>query len=649
MGDELGIIKIEYENIKSLKNTFLSLSEVNVLVGRNGAGKTNIQKYLNYFYNNLLHNNISQDVFDKKNPYNDWIKIKVTYNLSAFRRMGIDKPKAEILNQINLNIGEDITEITITFTQFKNNTVKWSHPYEVRKLIKYLFPIYLIDTRNIDLLNWDNIWDLMGDLGQSRSENESYLLEGLDEVLEAIYGEKHLIGFEELKLEFESNEYNIKSYKNSELFKQLYKLMFTGEEFNYKKNDLDFYSNGSNSFNYLRIFYLVLKQLHINKWKSPLVILDEPEIGLHPSVIDELINFISNDCGRIQTILSTHSSRIVRNGMLLKNAYIFQINQEKHQTEIKKVKAFGNTKLNKVISDKEASYYFSSGILFVEGVTEYELFTHPIIKRRFSILKKVEIFSYNSNNISLDVSHPNQRKMNIPYLLLLDLDKILKYIPQNNRFKIVGDSYNPLKNKEIERKENFFYGDKRSLQLLRKRIEGITKKVSFSYSPYTFTFNDKFFIGLINLVTYYCKQYNVFPVKTTIEGVLINKKNYELFYEWLTRDESQYSEKNKFITAYHKSSNINYRLNILRTIVEGNLEPLFSLKKSHINSLPNSPLKDGYKIIDTLPKIKKGSGWVSDFLEYVYKKLKENEQLKEFEFFFPELADIIDTIEIIME
>lgn len=645
----MGIVRIEYENIKSLKNVFLTLTEVNVLLGINGAGKTNIQKYLNYFYNNLIGNSIEQDIFDKKNPYNDWIKIKVTYNLKDFKQMGENKPESEIIQQINAYMGNDTEEVTLIFTQYKDNTVRWSHPYEFRNLIKYLFPIYFIDARNIDLLNWENIWDLMGDLGQHRSGKETNLLEEIDNVLDKIYGEKYLKGYEELKKELEDNEFNIKSYKNSELFKQIYKIRFTGEEFNFKKNNLNFYSNGSNSFNYLKIFYLVLKQLHISKWRSPLVILDEPEIGLHPRVIDELTKFISTDCSRIQTLLSTHSSRVVRNSMLLNKANIFQINQDDYRTEIKKVKSFENTKLNKVVSDKEASYYFSPGILFVEGVTEYELFTHPIIKNRFPILERMEIFSYNSNNISLDISHPNQRKMNIPYLLLLDLDKILKYMPDKKRFKIVGDAYNPLKNKEIEKKENYLYGEKRFFQLLRKRIVGMTKKITYSYHDDTFTFKDNYFDGLIEMVTYYCKQYNVFPVKTTIEGVLINNKNYEMFYGWLISDESLYSKKDKLVEAYNKSKIVDYRINLLRTIVEGNLEPLFALKKSYLKPIPNGDIKDGYDIVLQLPKVKKGSGWVSAFLEYTYKKLKKEGRLKDFEYFFPELVDIIETIEIIME
>ncbi|MDM5352030.1 retron Eco8 family effector endonuclease [Lysinibacillus sphaericus] len=646
----MGISKIEFENVRSLKDTYIKLSELNVLVGTNGAGKTNIEKYISYFYDNLLSNKITNEVFDKKNPYNDSIKITLLYDLTKLNEIGKQPPNKEFFEQIKLYIGE-VNELKLSFVQYKDNTYKWSHSYEVRRLIKYLFPIYFIDTRNIDLLNWDSIWEIVGGLGQQRSMKESQLMEKVEDVLEDIYGDRHSKNFESLKNEIKSTGYNIKSYKNSELFTQLYKLEFKGEEFQYRNNSLDFYSNGSNSFNYLRIFYLVLKKLHTNKLKEPLVILDEPEIGLHPTLIDELIDIIANNNGKIQTVLSSHSSRVIKNCMVLDKTNIFQIRQKNFQTYITKVKSFEDNKLNRVISDKEASYYFSTGILFVEGITEYELFTHPLLKQKFPILNQIEIFSYNSNNISLDVSHPRQRRMNIPYLLLLDLDKILKYVPEKKKFKIIGDSYNPLKNEEICTKENYYYGPLRKRQTIRKRIEGITKKVSFSYNPDTFAFNDLYFKRLKILVKNYCNFYSVYPVETTIEGVLINFQNYELFYHWIISDQSNYKEKEKekIIEAYNKSKDVDYRLNILRTIVEGKLEPLVALKSEYINSISKGLIKDGYKIIVKLPKIKKGSGWVTDFINYVYKELEMKNDLKSFTKLFPELTDIIETIGTIME
>lgn len=61
-------------------------------------------------------------------------------------------------------------------------------------------------------------------------------------------------------------------------------------------------------------------------------------------------------------------------------------------------------------------------------------------------------------------------------MLLLDLDKIIRYDEKTQKFSLKGDSYNPLKNEELERKEQFYYGHKRmATKNLRSRIKGLTK------------------------------------------------------------------------------------------------------------------------------------------------------------------------------
>lgn len=640
----MGILKISYENVKSIKDGYLTFSDLNILLGRNGAGKTNLQKYINYYFNNLTNNNIDIDIFDKQNPYNDFSKISVEYDCNDVLKIGNDQH--EIFQQIISQL-DDKKRITISLTQYKNNEITWSHSYNVRKVIKYLFPIYFIDVRNINLLDWENIWDLVGDLGQKRSKQEESLQIGLDSLLRGTYGDRYIGVLNSLKNELKVSGYDVSPFTNSEKFKQLYKFIFGGEKFKYQENSLNFYSSGFNSFNYIRIFYLILNLLHKDKLKHPLVILDEPEIGLHPTLIDELVEFISSSDGRISSLISTHSSRIIKNSIVLNKVNLFQVTEKNKKTTIRKIKRFEDEKLSRVITDKEASYYFSNGILFVEGVSEYELFTNKILRDIFPILKKIEIFSYNSNNISLDISHPYSRKLDIPHLLLLDSDKILTYSVEKQKFSITGDSYNPLKNEEIARIETFFYGEMRVFQHWRNRIKGISKKVEFNADKNTFTFNDQLFEEFRLLVKNYCISCGVYPVETTIEGVLINKNNYNLFYDWVMSENSDYDKKENIEKAYNMSNEIDYKINVLRILVEGKLDTLNKLKEDHLSNIENIVMRDGYKIILSSPKIQKGSGWVSKYVTYVHSK-NENEASK-FLNYFPELNDIMKSLEYVMK
>ncbi|WHY79026.1 retron Eco8 family effector endonuclease [Neobacillus sp. WH10] len=644
----ISILSIRFKNVKSLGNTYIDLRNINILIGRNGVGKTNIQKYLYYFYENLIENKLDTDIFDKENPYNNYAEISIKFDLKDFLEIGKSQPENEFFDKIR-KLQERDSTLNLTFKQYKNNTVSWSHDYQERKLIKYLFPIYYLDVRNIDLYDWDNVWNIIGDLGQRRSEKEGEFSKELEKILKDIYGVKYFEYLVELKSEIEGLEYNVQPFNNSDKFKQIYKLNFGGEKFKFKKNNLDFYSKGYNSYNYLRIFYTILDKLHKSKVKNPIVIIDEPEIGLHPTLIDDLYKFIYSQNELIQTIIATHSPRIVKNALVFGGVNIFQIYERKLKTNVKKIKNLENKKSDKVISDKEASYFFSNGILFVEGVTEYEIFNNPTLKEFYPVLSEIEIFTYNSNNISLDVSHPFQRNLDIPYLLLLDMDKIVKYDNETKKFSISGDNYNPLKNQEIIRHEKYGYGIRRKLLNWRKRIVGISKKAEFNYNVDYLIFGDELFYTFRRLIKAYCKYYNVYPVHTTIEGTIVNKSSYEYFYDWLMDANTRYSDKDNLEIAYNKNENVSYKLNILKTVIEGNLEPLFKLSENNMSKCTISEIKEGYEIAYKLKKLKKGSGWISEFFNYIFDRFEAENQKSKFNSLFPELADIIKKLEVIMK
>lgn len=646
----MGIINIEFTNVRSLGNAYVDLSTLNVLIGKNGAGKTNIQKYLYYFYENLLDKRIDSEVLDKNNPYNNYAQISVTYDLKRFIDIGdkVENKDNEFFLLINNLTGEKDSKITLTMKQNKNSDIVWNHDYYTRKLIKYLFPIYYLDIRSIDVYNWEDIWGIIGDLGQRRSKNESNLEHELKSMLKGIYGGKYIEYIDNLDKKISDLGYNVVSYKNSEKFEQIIKVKFGGEQFNFREKKLEYYSKGSNSYNYVMMFYSVLEIFSDSKIKSPIIILDEPEIGLHPTLIDKLIKYIYSIDKSIQSIISSHSPRLLKNVLINKDVNIFQVLEKNSQSFIRKVRNLENLRSKYVISDKEASYYFSDGILFVEGVTEYELFNNDNIRKIYKLLQNIEVFSYNSNNISLDASFPIHRNLDIPYILLVDMDKIMKYSESDKKFQISGDTFNPLKDSEIIYREKLMYGENRILSYYRSRIKGITSKVKFNYDPDYFIFDDKLFHTLRNLIKTYNKNYNVYPVNTTIEGVIINNHSYTLFYDWLI-NVSNYNDKEDLKKIYKTNTSTSYKVNVLKTIVEGNLEPLFKITDERIENCLIDDIATGYKQVLKLEKLKKGSGWISEFIDYSYDKYKNDDIKKKFNELFPELADIIKTLQIIME
>lgn len=78
------LIRIIIKNFKSIKNCNISLSDLNLLIGENGTGKTNILEAVEYFYRNLTAASATEQIFDENNRYSNESRIALVYDLSEF-------------------------------------------------------------------------------------------------------------------------------------------------------------------------------------------------------------------------------------------------------------------------------------------------------------------------------------------------------------------------------------------------------------------------------------------------------------------------------------------------------------------------------------------------------------------------------------
>lgn len=77
---------IEIRNMKSIRKEVIDLDDINFFLGHNGAGKSNILKAVNYFYCNLVENNVDTTLFDKNNQFNKFFEISIEYDFSAISK-----------------------------------------------------------------------------------------------------------------------------------------------------------------------------------------------------------------------------------------------------------------------------------------------------------------------------------------------------------------------------------------------------------------------------------------------------------------------------------------------------------------------------------------------------------------------------------
>lgn len=650
----MSITKIEITNSKSLRKVSIPLVELNCLVGENGSGKSNVLRNVEYFYLNLTDKHIHPELKDKHNPYND-LEITVTYDFTRIYKIARSHEDGhQIYGWEYNNFFKKIISLYIEFAAGNNgfiratlklnrkNELEWNIPYELRSFLKNIFPMYVVNARHINLTNWEQLWSIIGDLGKLENNQRKKLDEELQGFFSENFGEK----YDYIKSEFSNQDIEFKKFTPKTKFSHLYQLYIGGQIFRHRYEDLSYFSDGINSYNFIRLLTQLVKKSSLLRIKEPLIVLDEPEVGLHPKYIDHLMTSITKEESNTNFLLCTHSSRLIKSIMNEEmDCNIFHIIMNGKYSELTKMNPFSDKRESIAITEKEASYYFSRVIVFVEGQTEIELFSNKFLLELFPFLRDVDFYSFDGDSVKINIVHPRQKNTSIPYLLVTDMDKLLQYDLDKQCFTLKRSEkfINPLTDREIHKKEVFFYGQRRydTLQQ-RKRVDGFLNNCKFFSDEYWGYINSSYYDELKSVLTKYCLQYNVFPVSTTVEGLLVNRASYELIYEWFNQT---YSDKSHSLNKiYNYRTDWMFRTSALRLIHSGKYDNLLT-RRQRFNNNPivdfdGNNVPEVQEIYDKIDKIKQGktSGWVTSFLNYFFEhKCTAETKMQKFIEYFPEL------------
>ncbi|PFC48144.1 hypothetical protein CN300_04420 [Bacillus thuringiensis] len=666
------INRVELKNCKSIKSIQFSFNQINCLLGENGTGKTNILKSIKYFYDNLITKKIDDSLCDKQNPYVQSFEITIYYDFSRLNKIAKShleradiyghklNPIFKKISHVSKKYCNRNNEMKMTLNQDKNGIQKWNVPFEVRAFIKSIFPIYFSQARHLNLINWSDIWEIIGELSKiGIAENINYK-EELEICFKNAFGDRYSTILNYIQDELKKNDLDIKAFNSNQQFANIYQLQLGGNSFNHKYEELEYFSDGINSYNYLTLLINLISKISDRKIKEPTIIIDEPEIGLHPRYLDEMVEVFLNKSNHIKILLSTHSSRIIKNLISSSSEVnLYHISMDNKYSKIKKMKGFTDKRERNVVTEQEASYYFAKKIVFVEGVTELELFSNKNLHNLFPFLKEVDFYSFDGNSVKIQAVHPYEKNISIPYLTLVDLDKILVYDKNNFKFKIKkGDRFiNPLKDKGTEKREILYYGSKRNKTYgTRKRILGLVSKTNFYFDPnWGYIYGNPMYLNLLkSLIREFCLEYNIFPVLTTIEGVLINVNNHKVVYDWLIKFKGSKNESD--IKKIYKFENSNlYKTTALRLIHGGKFDSVQTVKEligSNGKNISDSEIKGIFELIDKVNNSKTG-GWVTNFIDYFFnnyinqKELTIEEKRSIFKKNFPELNMIVTSIKAI--
>jgi len=684
MDNIMSIKSISIKNILSFDIIEIKdIKDLTCIIGRNNVGKSNLLKVISFFYSQLENKReLPPELFSN---YGMQGEIEITYDLSRIRRIVLSSTGKknkffnhiynsffdifrELLNDDNSSKTYDVgEEYKLQLIVNKNGSIEWSEKEsERRSIINYLFPFFEVDARHLNLHDWDKLWELIIKI-------KSFKLSGISHnTIRDFYDEQITQGSDEFSqfIALIENSINIKKYTHKEKLLSLIKASLPGDTF-YSSGSLTIkQSDGTNSFNYIDTALKLLITLTRREYISPIIFIDEPEVGLHPKKSEQLINNLhatvqkskKNTNNRpVNTplpkiILSTHSPNIVKETIrkFKDKQSIYNMNNFDGSSKVFKLKStYENNQFLTKFSDNEARLFFSNFILFVEGATEEELFANEALQKLYPVLQYIDVYQCADNVIS-ETINPSCTNASIPYLFVYDIDKAFSFKKTNkfnqlqidlkNTSSIMNFSQQALSTDRLYYKKGYSLEHKKMVELIDK-INNYHERF-FRIRSNLVDFKERSsFQTLQSLIRQYVKGRNVNVLFNTTEGALINIESKELFYRWLFEIEGCdiYTLLNKI-----KGRNIineDMLIHYLRVIMNGKPDTQININKYQ----RAKRIKDFIVNNLQLSSRKKTSGWVTSFLTFAIETLRrrcasDSEVLHEFTRHFPEIDGIIRNV-----
>lgn len=659
----MGISYIEIKNCKSLLNINVDINSLTCLIGENGTGKSNFLKAISYFYENLTEINNESNLHDLNNPFSPFMEITIYFDFTnlltisdnqffakfPFESDDLNPLFKKILSLRENGLLDKNNLLKVTLREYKNREILWNISYDLRAFVKHMFPLYIVNTRDINLTDWYNIWGVIGNLSKLNTHNKKKFDVDLEALLSGTFGKNYTKVVNSVRSILQDNNLRIESSSTSDMFGTLYQLQLGGVKFKYKNEELNLFSDGINSLNYLKLLISVVNKIAISKLMEPTILIDEPEISLYPKYLDEIAEVICSKPKKVNIFIVTHSPRLVKNiiNSGVKNSIYHSIILNNY-TSFKKMSSFDDPKQRFNLTELEASYYFSKGIVILEGISDLYVLKNKNVISLFPWLKQLDFYTLDSNTINLQLIHPDNKKIKIPYLVVLDLDQIIDYV--DPKFVLYSKSkwFNPLKDKKTFKREIYTFGQRRiNTYHTNKRIKGIITHCHFTFNPDWGNTTDPLFYTLRTLIKEYCINYNIFLFNNTIEGALINGSNYNDVMIWFS---TNFPRQKSIFDAFNLKDE-KEKLILLRLFFSGKFDNLNTLDEQYgKNESKLTDMQKAQKVKDLRNNlVGKTSGWIDSLLDYIFEKNINHlptvsDKIKIFREAFPELNNLISHI-----
>lgn len=307
------ITRIEIENFKSIQKADLELRPINVLIGANGAGKSNFInffKLLNKIYEQQLQNYVAEQAGAENILY---FGLKVSSEIRAL----IEFDKQEhytftltldnndsffIVNEsYQVSDGQGVYILSEAYRKesgFQNLDIKYEAIEKLRNSLSSFKIFHFHDTSKTAKVK-----------GISNINDNYFLREDAGNLASFLYflQEKHPKSFKKIEMTVRSVAPFFERFdlKPNNINPESIRL-------EWKEKDSDMYLNASHlSDGTLR--FIALTTLLLQPEPPSIIIIDEPELGLHPFAINKLAGLIQKVSAQSQVIVSTQSVGLVDN------------------------------------------------------------------------------------------------------------------------------------------------------------------------------------------------------------------------------------------------------------------------------------------------------------------------------------------------
>jgi predicted ATP-dependent endonuclease of OLD family len=200
-----------------------------------------------------------------------------------------------------------------------------------------------------------------------------------------------------------------------------------------------------------RLFVILFYVFHP---QYDIILIDEPEIHLHPSIIKKFLNILENNHLKNQIIFTTHHPSFIQ-AKYLPNIWRVARNENKSTA----LYGFYKKDLNlnrfvQEINDENSGMLFADKVLLVEGVSD-AIFIREMINRFYKKETDIKVV-YTSGKGSVDLYTSICDIFNIPYAIMMDNDAInsaslerVKRFPKFTRRMSFGEKIKLLEEQEI--------------------------------------------------------------------------------------------------------------------------------------------------------------------------------------------------------